>query len=60
MDFIVLETDAPYLTPVPFRGRRNESSYIRYIAQKLADAKSIDITEVEKITTLNAEKIFKA
>jgi TatD DNase family protein len=60
MDSIVLETDAPYLTPVPFRGKRNESSYIRYIAQKLADAKNIDITEVEKITTLNAEKIFKA
>ncbi|HEX4375386.1 MAG TPA: TatD family hydrolase, partial [Puia sp.] len=60
MDFIVLETDAPYLTPVPFRGKRNESSYIRYIAQKLADAKNIDITEVEKITTLSAEKIFKA
>jgi TatD DNase family protein len=60
MDSIVLETDAPYLTPVPFRGKRNESSYIRYIAQKLADTKNIDITEVEKITTLNAEKIFKA
>jgi TatD DNase family protein len=60
MDSIVLETDAPYLTPVPFRGKRNESSYIRYIAEKLADAKNMDITEVEKITTLNAEKIFKA
>jgi TatD DNase family protein len=60
MDSIVLETDAPYLTPVPFRGKRNESSYIKYIAQKLADVKNIDITEVEKITTSNAEKIFKA
>jgi len=60
MDSIVLETDAPYLTPVPFRGKRNESSYIKYIAQKLADVKNIEITEVEKITTSNAEKIFKA
>ena len=55
---IVLETDAPYLAPVPYRGRRNESSYIPLIAQKLAEIKRVDITEIAGITTRNAEKIF--
>jgi TatD DNase family protein len=55
---IVLETDAPYLTPVPFRGKRNESSYIKIIAQKLADIKNIPLQEVAEVTTANAEKIF--
>ena len=60
IDSIVLETDAPYLTPVPFRGKRNESSYLKYIAESLALTKNISIEEVERITTSNAEKIFKA
>jgi TatD DNase family protein len=60
MDSIVLETDAPYLTPVPFRGKRNESSYLKYIAESLAMVKNISVEEVERITTSNAEKIFKA
>ncbi len=55
---MVLETDAPYLTPVPFRGRRNESSYLKYIAEKLAEVKNISVEEVKIITTQNAEKIF--
>ena len=55
---IVLETDAPYLTPVPFRGKRNESSYIKYVAEKLALVKNISVEEVAAITTTNAEKIF--
>jgi len=55
---IVLETDAPYLAPVPYRGKRNESSYIPIIAQKIADIKNIPIEEVAAITTANAEKIF--
>lgn len=55
---IVLETDAPYLTPVPFRGKRNESSYIKIIAQKLALVKNISLEEVAAVTTANAEKIF--
>ena len=55
---IVLETDAPYLTPVPFRGKRNESSYIKIIAEKLANIKSISLEEVAEVTTANAEKIF--
>ncbi len=55
---IVLETDAPYLTPVPFRGKRNESSYLKYIAKKLAEIKNISIEEVAEQTTNNAENIF--
>ena len=55
---IVLETDAPYLTPVPFRGKRNESSYIKIIAEKLSAVKNISLEEVAAVTTANAEKIF--
>lgn len=58
LQHIVLETDAPYLTPTPFRGKRNESAYIQYVAQKLADLKSISVEEVEKITSLNAIQLF--
>ena len=58
MKHIVLETDAPYLTPVPMRGKRNESSYLKYIVEKLALVKEISEEEVKNITTLNAEKIF--
>jgi TatD DNase family protein len=55
---IVLETDAPYLTPVPFRGKRNESSYLKYIVQKIAEIKNISLQEVAEITTQNAGDIF--
>ena len=55
---IVLETDSPYLTPVPFRGKRNESSYLKYVVEKLAEIKKVSIEEVAAITTANAEKIF--
>jgi TatD DNase family protein len=58
LGYMVLETDAPYLTPVPFRGKRNESSYLKYIVQKLADIKNISVDKVAEITTENAEKIF--
>jgi TatD DNase family protein len=58
--YLVLETDAPYLTPVPFRGKRNESSYLKYIIEKLADIKNIPVEEVAAITTANAQKIFGA
>lgn len=58
LENIVLETDAPYLSPVPLRGKRNESAYIEYVAQALANAKNIAFEEVAKITTANAEKIF--
>jgi len=55
---MVLETDAPYLTPVPFRGKRNESSYLKYILDKLAMVKEVSREEVARITTENARKIF--
>lgn len=55
---IVLETDAPYLTPVPFRGKRNEPSYITFVAEKLAEAKGMSLEEVCRITTENAENLF--
>lgn len=58
LENIVLETDSPYLTPVPFRGKPNESSYITYIAQKIADIKQLSIEEVARITTANSKKIF--
>ena len=55
---IVLETDAPYLSPVPMRGKRNESSYLKFIAEKLALVKNISVEEIKNTTTLNAQKIF--
>ena len=58
LENMVLETDAPYLAPVPFRGKRNESSYLKYIVDKLAAVKQVSKEEVEAVTTANAEKIF--
>ena len=58
LERIVLETDAPYLTPVPYRGRRNESSYIPFIAAKVAELKGISIEEVAEVTTSNARNLF--
>ena len=55
---LVLETDAPYLTPVPFRGKRNESSYLKYVVEKLAAIKNCPVEMVATITSANAEKIF--
>jgi TatD DNase family protein len=58
LSFMVLETDAPYLTPVPFRGKRNESAYITYVAEKLAEVKNVSLEIVAEATTKNALKIF--
>ena len=55
---LVLETDSPYLAPVPHRGKRNESAYIPLIAAKLADVKNCSVLEVATITTANAKEIF--
>ncbi|WP_313529146.1 TatD family hydrolase [Sphingobacterium multivorum] len=55
---IVLETDAPYLAPVPFRGKENESSYLVYVAQKVADLHQISVEKVAEITTENSKRIF--
>ncbi|WP_343700140.1 TatD family hydrolase [Chitinophaga sp.] len=59
LQHIVLETDAPYLAPVPYRGKRNESAYIPLVAQQIADVKNLKIEEVAAITTGNARKLFK-
>lgn len=59
LDRILLETDSPYLTPVPFRGKRNESRYIPYIAQKLSELTGRSIEEIAAVTTENAQKLFK-
>jgi TatD DNase family protein len=59
LEWLVLETDAPYLTPVPHRGKRNESSYLRFVAEKLAEIKGISLEQLAKITSENAHKIFK-
>lgn len=59
LEHIVLETDAPYLAPVPFRGKENESSYLVYVAQKVADLHEIGIDKVAEITTKNSKQIFK-
>lgn len=58
IDNIVLETDAPYLSPAPFRGKRNESSYLVYINRKVAEIYGISEKEVAKITTENSKNIF--
>ena len=55
---VILETDAPYLAPVPFRGKRNEPAYIIHIAQKIAEIKGKDISEIAAITSENAQKLF--
>ena len=58
LDRLLLETDAPYLTPVPFRGKLNTPAYLKYIAQEIANIKGIDIEAVKTSTTENARKVF--
>jgi len=56
---LILETDSPYLTPTPFRGKRNESKYILNIAEKLAEVKGVSLEEIAEITNQNANNLFK-
>lgn len=58
LEFIVLETDSPYLTPVPFRGKINSSKYLEYIANFIADIKNISVEELAEITSKNASSLF--
>ena len=58
LEKIVLETDCPYLTPVPFRGKRNEPIYTKYVAEEVARIKEISVEQVIKVTTENAKKIY--
>jgi len=59
LENVVLETDSPYLAPTPFRGKRNESGYVKLVAEKLAAIKNISLEELGKITSDNASKIFE-
>lgn len=59
LERVVLETDAPYLAPVPFRGKRNEPSYLKYVVERLATLKNITTGEVAEITERNARELFK-
>jgi TatD DNase family protein len=58
LEHLVLETDSPYLTPVPFRGKPKESSYLVYIAQKLADLKQVSLEQIAEVTTRNSRMVF--
>ena len=55
----LIETDAPFLTPVPYRGKRNEPKYVRFVAEELGRIKNVDVEEVGKITSQNAKNLFK-
>lgn len=59
LDKILVETDCPYLTPEPFRGKRNEPMYVKYVAEKIAEIKRISLASVEEQTTKNVNKLFK-
>ena len=58
LERLLLETDCPYLAPVPKRGRRNEPAYVKYIAEKVAEIRSISLEEVANQTTKNAIEVF--
>lgn len=58
LEQVILETDAPYLTPVPYRGKRNEPAYTRLVAEKLASLLNQEVDEIAKITSANAKKLF--
>ncbi|MEM6317191.1 MAG: TatD family hydrolase [Bacteroidota bacterium] len=58
LEHVVLETDSPYLAPTPYRGKRNESAYIRVIAEKLAGIKGKSLAEISEVTSANARKLF--
>lgn len=58
LEKILLETDAPYLTPVPYRGKENQPAYVKYVAEEIAKIRKIDFETINQITTANTEKIF--
>lgn len=59
LDRILIETDCPYLTPVPYRGKRNEPAYVQHVAEKVAEVKALDVAEVARITTENAYRFYR-
>ena len=58
LDKLLVETDSPFLSPVPMRGKKNEPSFIKYTIKKLAEIKNIDVNQMINITTQNFEKLF--
>lgn len=58
LEHIILETDAPFLSPVPYRGKRNESAHLVYVAERIAEIKGVTVEEVASVTTANARKLF--
>jgi TatD DNase family protein len=58
LSHLLIETDAPYLTPEPFRGKRNISPFVRYTAEKIAELRGVDVSEVENVTCANAKRFF--
>jgi TatD DNase family protein len=60
MEHLLLETDSPYLAPVPHRGKRNQPAYLPLIAQRVADLKQTSLAEVDRITTENTLRLFAA
>lgn len=58
LENMLLETDSPYLPPVPFRGKRNESAFVKHTAEKIAELKNISVEEVARVTTENAKKLY--
>jgi len=59
LDKIMIETDCPYLAPIPHRGKRNEPAYVKFVAEKIAEVKEITFKDMEKVTSENAERLFK-
>lgn len=58
LDYLLLETDSPYLTPEPYRGKENQPAYLKYVVERIAQLRNISIEEVENITTNNAKRAF--
>ena len=59
LESLLVETDAPFITPEPFRGKRNEPSYVRYTAQKVAEIKKVTFEKVAEMTTVNALRVYR-
>ena len=59
LESLVLETDAPYMAPVPYRGKRNEPAYLRLVAERIAQLRAIPVEEVARTTTENALRLFR-